>query len=296
MLKKIGKSVGGVLDSTISGAGKLASKGISKAGLEQTADFVEETTGMIGKASSASVQLTGQVAEGVYKTAKGQVQQDQDERGEGVGELKEAGTRIVKGIGQTLKMGVTNTYETGAGLVNKDYNRAKQGALNLAKLGLVAFTAVSVLDIVSGPDAAEASEIQAINATLDGDVHPVTGVPFETNTVEHQGQLIQDVFPVFESNFNAQIPEAAYMDSDTAHFRLANAQLADAIAENPSLAADLGLTTTDLQQLQMYQTPAGYTWHHHEQPGVLQLVDTQAHEATAHTGGRLIWGGGSEYR
>ena len=40
----------------------------------------------------------------------------------------------------------------------------------------------------------------------------------------------------------------------------------------------------------------GYTWHHNEQPGVLQLVDEETHAETGHTGGREILGGGSEYR
>lgn len=296
MLKNMAKSIGNTLEKTISGVGELASKGISKAGLEQTADFVGQTTGMIGKASGASVQLSGQIVEGLLKTAKGQLQQDEFGRDEGVTDLKDAGTCIVKGVGRTLKVGAINAYETGAGLKNKDYNRAKQGVLNLSKLGIVAVTAVSVIDLVSAPDAAEASAIQAINADLAGGVHPVTGVPFETVTIEFQGIIIQDVFPVFDSSFTAQLPEGSYLENDAAHFRLANGQLADAIVANPGLATDLGLSITDLQQLQMYQTPEGYTWHHHEQPGELQLVDTQVHEATAHTGGRLIWGGGSTFR
>ncbi len=296
LLKKISKHIGQALDGAISGAGKLAGKGIEKKGYHQTAGFVKDTTNMIGKASNASVQTTGQLAEGLLKTVKGQVQKNTAERGEGVGELKDAGTRVVKGIGQTIKMGTTNAYNTGAGLLTKDYDRAKHGALNLAKLGIVAATAVSVLDIVSGPDAAAASDIQALNAELDGQLHPVTGVPFAMNTIEHNGLVIEDVFPVFDAAFETQLPEVLYLQSDHSHISFANGQLADAVAANPNLIQELQLSTVDLQKLQMYQTPDGYTWHHHETPGVMQLVNTEQHEATAHTGGRLIWGGGSEYR
>ena len=35
-------------------------------------------------------------------------------------------------------------------------------------------------------------------------------------------------------------------------------------------------------------TPKGYTWHHTEKPGVLQLIPTDLHEAVRHTGGKAI--------
>jgi RHS repeat-associated protein len=36
-------------------------------------------------------------------------------------------------------------------------------------------------------------------------------------------------------------------------------------------------------------TPAGYTWHHHEDLGRMQLVRTDVHAAASHSGGRSIW-------
>lgn len=41
------------------------------------------------------------------------------------------------------------------------------------------------------------------------------------------------------------------------------------------------------------ETPEGYTWHHHEEPGIIQLVDTEIHAQTGHTGGSELWGEGS---
>ena len=38
------------------------------------------------------------------------------------------------------------------------------------------------------------------------------------------------------------------------------------------------------------RTPAGYTWHHHQDYGAMQLVDRATHAATGHTGGFSIWG------
>lgn len=296
MLKNLGKKVGKIVDSTISRAGSLTSKGVEKAGFSKTADFIEETSSMVGKASNAGISLGTQAAQGVYQTAKGQITKDFDERNEGVDELKDAGKRVVVGLGQTLKSGATNTYETGAGLLTKDYGRAKHGARNLAQLGIVALTAVSVIDLVNGPDIVVAQEIQALNAGLEGDVHPVTGVPFEMNTIEHDGQVIQDVFPIFSSAYDVTLPESTYLASDHAHFSFANAQLLQSLQVDPALASEMGLTHADIIALENGTTPEGFVWHHHEEPGKLQLVTEAEHNATAHTGGRFIWGGGSEYR
>lgn len=126
MLKDLGKGLGAIVDTAISQTGSFVSKGVKKTGLTETAAFVEETTAMIGKASNAGLFLTGQAAQGVYQAAKGQLTQDTYERAEGVDELKDASKRVVSGLGQTLKMGATNTYETGAGLLTKDYDRAEE--------------------------------------------------------------------------------------------------------------------------------------------------------------------------
>ncbi|HSP79831.1 MAG TPA: HNH endonuclease [Myxococcaceae bacterium] len=41
------------------------------------------------------------------------------------------------------------------------------------------------------------------------------------------------------------------------------------------------------------EPPPGYTWHHHQDVGRMQLVSFEAHRmATPHTGGMAIWGGG----
>jgi hypothetical protein len=38
--------------------------------------------------------------------------------------------------------------------------------------------------------------------------------------------------------------------------------------------------------------PVGFTWHHHQDEGKMQLVKTGVHGYVRHTGGRQIWGGG----
>jgi hypothetical protein len=36
-------------------------------------------------------------------------------------------------------------------------------------------------------------------------------------------------------------------------------------------------------------TPSGYTWHHHEVPGIMQLVDSKVHRSIGHEGGAFFW-------
>jgi hypothetical protein len=38
--------------------------------------------------------------------------------------------------------------------------------------------------------------------------------------------------------------------------------------------------------------PHGYTWHHHQQPGRMQLVPFGVHAAVQHSGGRQVWAKG----
>jgi hypothetical protein len=33
------------------------------------------------------------------------------------------------------------------------------------------------------------------------------------------------------------------------------------------------------------RTPADYTWHHHQEPGLMQLIESKVHRLTGHTGG-----------
>lgn len=146
----------------------------------------------------------------------------------------------------------------------------------------------------------QAREIYLItrNESLEGDVHPITGVPFERRTIEYQDQKIDGVFPVFETTFDAQISEDLYHETDYTQFKECNAQLHEAIQNDPDLRAKF--TEEQVEQIKegiMDGTaPDGYTWHHDAEPGKIQLVDADIHAKTGHTGGRTVWGGGNENR
>jgi hypothetical protein len=99
------------------------------------------------------------------------------------------------------------------------------------------------------PVGAGAASRPVRNAHLAGKSHPVTGIPFDSAG-----------FPDFSSVSQANV-QITYSGSRTADFAAANK------------AAGL------------QSTPKGMTWHHHQDGTTMQLVPTDIHSATGHTGG-----------
>lgn len=147
----------------------------------------------------------------------------------------------------------------------------------------------------TGNDEKISYEIHTRNESLEGDRHPITGVPFERKTVEDSdGNEVTGVFPEFDSDFDAQLPENLYEASDKEQFAECNRQLKEAVEKDPELAKKF--TAKQLEQIKNGDTPDGYTWHHNEEKGKMQLVDSDIHAKTGHTGGKTIWGGGNDNR
>lgn len=144
-------------------------------------------------------------------------------------------------------------------------------------------------------DSVESRYIICRNESLEGDRHPITGVEFEKKEVElPDGTRVEGVFPKFDSAFDATLDESLYEESDAKQFKEANAQLKDAIENDPEVRAKF--TDEQIEQIEAGDTPEGYVWHHSEEAGTLQLVDANVHAQTGHTGGRSIWGGGNDSR
>ena len=106
----------------------------------------------------------------------------------------------------------------------------------------------------------------------------------------------QGLIPDFSEHcqFEATLPEDLYLDSDYQQFKYCNEQLRQAY-ENGTLDTER-FKDGQLEQIRNGDKPEGYTWHHHEEPGRMQLVDSEIHAETRHVGGRYLWGGGSEAR
>ena len=137
--------------------------------------------------------------------------------------------------------------------------------------------------------------ISTINEGLAGTKHPVTGVPFEEKVVETDtGERVKGVFPEFESAFDVQLPKDLELATDKKQFDECNRQLKEKCREDSEFRSKF--TPDQLADIEDGYTPEGYTWHHNEEKGKMQLVDTDTHWNTRHTGGRYIWGGGTENR
>lgn len=148
-------------------------------------------------------------------------------------------------------------------------------------------------DDINNQDAKD-KRIPCRNEELAGKEHPITGVTFEKKTVMVEGQEKEVVVPVFDSVFDAQLPDDKLKSSDSVQFKECNSQLKEAVNANHSLR--INFTDEQIEQIENSDTPDGYTWHHDAETGKMQLVDTEKHQQTGHTGGRNIWGGGSDNR
>ena len=137
--------------------------------------------------------------------------------------------------------------------------------------------------------------IKTINDGLEGQKHPETDVPYEKKVVvTDTGEKVEGVFPQFESKFDAKLPEDLEKASDRKQFEECNRQLKEKCDSDPEFKSKF--TPEQQADIDEGRTPEGYTWHHNEEKGKIQLVDSDTHAETRHTGGRNIWGGGTESR
>ncbi|OHE10073.1 MAG: hypothetical protein A2513_08220 [Sulfurimonas sp. RIFOXYD12_FULL_33_39] len=134
-------------------------------------------------------------------------------------------------------------------------------------------------------------KIKTINEDLEGTEHPVTGVSYEKDILP-DGR--EGVFPVFPYVTEVQLPEELLKATDAKQFKFCNQELKEQIKNNPELRAKF--TPEQIEQIENGRTPSGYTWHHNQQDGKMQLVPTDIHDKSAHTGGKALWGGGQANR
>lgn len=300
-------------------AGFVVGKPIEALGKVSGIDLIEDIGKGVQHASEFAGDTVGQVADGATNTVTGIIKEDTSQRDKGLGDIGNAVSRTAKGVVETVKHTIHNGTDVVGGVIDGDNDRIKRGASSLVKTVAIGALAVGVVDLVDGADGVVSADSPTytpidsdstplvdndsnrlegnINEDLAGSEHPETGVPFVEKTVTlPDGESVSGVFPIFESNFDVTIDESLYLQSDYVQFSYANVELYEAIQADPSLVEELGLSDTDVKALANGDTPEGYTWHHNEEPGSLQLVNQEEHSNTGHTGGRELWGGGSENR
>ncbi|RMF57813.1 MAG: HNH endonuclease [Calditrichaeota bacterium] len=156
-----------------------------------------------------------------------------------------------------------------------------------------------LLRIIEGNslEALEIRNIETVNSHLEGKLHPETGVPFVRRVVEDfKGEFLSGVFPDFKEHtiFKLDLPERLYTERDKVQFNYCNEKLREAFSAGE--IDTTSLTEKQIEQIKNGDKPEGFTWHHNEVKGRMELVKTDIHLRTGHTGGREIWGGGRVHR
>ena len=116
------------------------------------------------------------------------------------------------------------------------------------------------------------------------------GIPYMVNkrNIKENVLFDSDGFPKFKAIVEIQLPRRYWRKSRTVHFYQANKELYQRIQRSSRLAKKF--TKKDLKEIKDGNTPSKYTWHHHQNSGLLQLVDYEIHSAVRHDGGYSIWG------
>ncbi len=135
--------------------------------------------------------------------------------------------------------------------------------------------------------------LKTINESKEGQTGE-DGVEYVRKTLDVNGIEVEGVFPQFDSAIDVQLPEEMIQGSDSEQAKYANQELKDKVQSDPEFAKQFN--AEQLEQIENGETPDGYTWHHNEEQGKMQLISTEDHQNNRHTGGKAIWGGGRENR
>ena len=134
--------------------------------------------------------------------------------------------------------------------------------------------------------------VPTTNQKLLGKTHPETGVKFVLSKVQlSDGRKIKGVFPQFDSFANIQLPERLFKSSFNDQKKYCLEQLQKEL-KKPWSSLKNEFTDDQIKDIMSGDLPDGFTWHHNEQEGLMQLVDTLTHSKTHHDGGMSIWGRG----
>lgn len=121
-------------------------------------------------------------------------------------------------------------------------------------------------------------------------------VEYRKRTIDVDGKKEEGYFPKFDSVFKVKLPKEMYKESDYKQFKYCTEKLKKKIF-GVSKKGLFAFTKRQLEQIKNGEPRiGGYTWHHNEKEGIMELVKTKEHQANPHRGGRSIWGGGSQNR
>ena len=188
----------------------------------------------------------------------------------------------------------TLAYARTGGDTRETINQAITGASEGFKWGAIFASGAELSSVIIRT--ANAARIATINSRYAGKVEPNSGVRYAEKVINKDGQLLRGVFPEFDSLFNTRLPNNILRARDRDQFRYCMDNLLGEINRNPQLARRFNAEQLEQIRDGFSLYPTGYTWHHNEQAGLMQLVDSVTHDLARHTGGKSIWGGGAALR
>lgn len=134
--------------------------------------------------------------------------------------------------------------------------------------------------------------ISTINHRYLKSAHPDTGVEFDRAFLKYSdGQKIVGVFPKFNSVADVQLSKDLYKANSFQQEKYCLEQLQKQL-KNPFSGTKKNFSDSEVNQILDNKLPDGYTWHHNQKEGFMQLVNREVHESTRHTGGMSLWGAG----
>lgn len=98
----------------------------------------------------------------------------------------------------------------------------------------------------------------------------------------------KDGFPKFKPIAEVKLERKYWKKDRDIHFYRASRMLYERIQKSSRLAKKF--TKKEILEFKQGKIPSKYTWHHHQNKGLLQLVDYDIHSKVRHDGGFSIWG------
>lgn len=97
-----------------------------------------------------------------------------------------------------------------------------------------------------------------------------------------------DGFPKFKAIAEIKLARKYWKKDRDTHFYRASRMLYERIQKSSRLAKKF--TKKEILEFKQGKVPSKYTWHHHQDRGLLQLVEYDIHSKVRHDGGFSIWG------
>jgi hypothetical protein len=189
---------------------------------------------------------------------------------------------------QADKRNAERAKKQAEGIESQDHNSAEEGTQTKAPKS-------------TKPVVTENGEVVIQHGPNKGQKKKINGYNLKNSSTTRNGKTVErdeNGFPVFDSKYDTTVPDELLGNQDAgSHFEYANQTLKADLEKNPELAKEMGLTKEQeeyfLKDPSGKNSPSGLTWHHHQDTGKMQLVDTNEHRAgMPHLGGMAIWGGG----